>query len=60
MPTGYYSGQGKRWSQKRGRWETVNKEQAFDYDNVNQKSWALLISIFRFYPDFLLDLLHIF
>ena len=58
MPTGYYSGQGKKWSKKRGRWETVNKEQAFDYDNVNKKSWALLISFFRFYPDFLLDLLR--
>jgi hypothetical protein len=58
MPTGYYSGQGKKWSQKRGRWETVNKEQAFDYDNVDKDAWALLISFFRFYPDFLLDLLR--
>lgn len=58
MPTGYFHGQGKKWSQKRGRWETKSKEQAFDYDSINKKSWALLISFFRFYPDYLLDLLR--
>lgn len=57
MPS-YVSGQPKRFNRQKGKWETVKKEQAFDYSKVNKKSWALLISFFRFYPDYLLDLLR--
>nr|DAF90866.1 MAG TPA: large terminase [Siphoviridae sp. ctnMR5] len=57
MP-GYFSGQGKTWSKKQGRWINTKKEQEFDYDNIDKKSWALLISFFRFYPDYLLDILR--
>ncbi len=50
----------RKWSKKRGRWETEKKESAFDYDTVlnNSKAWGLLISFFRFYPDYFLDLIR--
>lgn len=50
----------RKWSTRRGRWETVKTESAFDYDSVKRKSkeWGLLISFFRFYPDYFLDLLR--
>lgn len=57
MP-GYYSGQNKKFIKSEGRWKTVSNEQAFDYDAVDKKSWGLLVSFFRFYPDYFLDLLR--
>lgn len=58
MPTGYYSGQGKTFSKKMGKWINKKKEQCFDYENVDKKSWALLISFFRWYPDYFYDLIQ--
>lgn len=58
MPTGYYSGQGKHFNKKLGRWETKKKEQAIDYDTIDKKAWGLLISFFRFYPDYFLDMIR--
>lgn len=57
MP-GYYSGQNKRFSKKKGRWETVKKERVIDYDTFDKKSWGLLISFFRFYPDIFFDIIR--
>ena len=57
MPTGY-RGEGRKWNKKIGRWEKTKKEQAFDYESVDKKAWGLLISFFRFYPDFWYDLIR--
>lgn len=57
MP-GYVSGQSKKFNKAKGKWENVKNEQAFDYDNIDAKSWALLISFFRFYPDYFLDMIR--
>lgn len=57
MPTGY-AGEGMTYSRKEGRWKKKSKEQAFDYDAIDKKSWALLVSFFRFYPDFFYDLIR--
>lgn len=57
MPTGYCS-EGKTLIKATGKWITKKKEQAFDYDKIDKKAWALLISFFRFYPDFFLDLIR--
>ncbi len=50
----------RKWSAKRGRWETEQTSSAFDYDSIqkNSKAWGLLISFFRFYPDYFLDLIR--
>lgn len=57
MPA-YRSGESRTLVKSTGQWVKNKKERAFDYDKINKKSWALLISFFRFYPDFLLDLLR--
>ena len=57
MPTGY-AGEGKRYSKKLGRWLKAEKEKTFDYDTVNRDSASLLISFFRWYPDYLADMLR--
>lgn len=57
MPSGYRS-EGKTYQKSTGKWVTKKKEQAFDYDKIDKKAWALLISFFRFYPDFFLDLIR--
>ncbi len=57
MPA-YRSGESRTLVKSTGKWVKNKKERAFDYDKINKKSWALLISFFRFYPDFLLDLLR--
>lgn len=57
MPSGY-AGEGRKWSKKEGRWKKASKEKAFDYDAINQKSAALLISFYRFYPDLFFDLIR--
>lgn len=55
MPTGY-AGEGKTYSKKLGRWLKKETHSAFDYDGVDQESVAFLISFFRFYPDYFLDI----
>lgn len=57
MPA-YRSGESRTHVKSIGKWVKNKKERAFDYDKINKKSWALLISFFRFYPDYLLDLLR--
>lgn len=57
MPA-YRSGESRTLIKSTGKWVKNKKERAFDYDKINKKSWALLISFFRFYPDYLLDLLR--
>lgn len=57
MPA-YKSGESRVLVKSTGKWVKNKKETAFDYDKINKKSWALLISFFRFYPDALLDLLR--
>lgn len=57
MPA-YRSGESRVLVKSTGKWVKNKKETAFDYDKINKKSWALLISFFRFYPDYLLDLLR--
>lgn len=57
MPTGYF-GEGKTYSRKLGKWITKEKEKVYDYDRLNQKSAALLVSFFRWYPDYFLDLVR--
>ena len=52
MPQGY------SYSKKQGRFVKKNTEQAFDYDAINKKSAALLVSFFRWYPDYYLDLIR--
>ena len=51
-----YAGEQKKFSRKAGKWITVKKEKDFDYDGINQKSASLMISLFRFYPDYYADL----
>ena len=49
MPTGYAS-TGKTFSKRLHKWVNKETEQAFDYENINQESLALIISFFRWYP----------
>lgn len=58
MPNGYRADMGKTYLKSSGKWVTKSKEKAFDYDKIDKKSWALLISFFRFYPDFFYDLIR--
>lgn len=52
MPTG------KHYNKQMGRWVNNETQQAFDYENVNHESSALLISFFRWYPDYFLDIIE--
>ncbi len=52
MPQGY------TYSKTQGRFVKKKTEQAFDYDAINKKSAALLVSFFRWYPDYYLDLIR--
>ena len=52
MPTG------KTYSKQMGRWIDKDTQQAFDYESINQESSALLISFFRWYPDYFLDIIE--
>lgn len=55
MPTGY-AGRGGRYSKRTGKWEANKLESAYDYDEIeHKKAAALLISLFRWYPDFFYD-----
>lgn len=55
MPTGY-KGEGKTYLKSIGKWVSTEKEKVFDYEKLNTKSGALLISFYRFYPDYYADL----
>ena len=57
MPNGY-AGEGRVWSPTLGKWVKRQNKQAFDYGKLNRKSLALLISFFRFYPDYFYDLIE--
>lgn len=52
MPQGY------KYDKTKGRFVKKNTEEAFDYDSINKKSAALLISFFRWYPDYFLDVIR--
>lgn len=49
MPSGY------QYSRKQGRWVKKEDAEAFDYLTEDVRSEALVISFFRWYPDFFLD-----
>lgn len=57
MPTGY-AGEGKIYNKALGRWEKPNKEKAYDYEQNDPKALGLLISFFRWYPDYFADVLR--
>lgn len=60
MPTGHH-GEGKTFSKKLGKWLTTKKERAYDYDALTEeqrKSAGLIISFFRWYPDYFYDLIR--
>lgn len=54
-PTGY-ANEGKTYSKVQHKWIKKSKENAFDYDTVNQESAAFMISFFRAYPDYYADI----
>ena len=55
MPTGY-QGRGKVYSKRTGKWSAKQLETSFNYDEMkNKDAAALLISLFRFFPDFYYD-----
>lgn len=49
---------GKYYNKRAGRWLSKETRQAYDYDGVDLESSALLISFFRWYPDYLLDIIE--
>ena len=51
MPTGHV------WSKSEQRWIKKKTTKDLQYDQFDGESWALLLSVWRWYPDFLLDLL---
>lgn len=55
MPTGY-RGEGKTFLKSTGKWVKEKKDQAFDYDAIRQDSASLMVSFFRYYPDYFADL----
>lgn len=55
MPSGY-AGFKRHYSKKTGKWSAVKTDRAYDYDAIkNAKAAALLMSMFRYYPDFFFD-----
>lgn len=57
MPTGY-AAEGKKFNRKLGRWEKKETEKAFDYSTLDPRTAALLVSFFRWYPDYFFDLVR--
>ncbi|MBQ0124755.1 MAG: hypothetical protein KBS59_00335 [Clostridiales bacterium] len=60
MPSGY-AGEGKTFSKLQGKWIKKSKEKTFDYDTLTeeqQRSAALIISFFRYYPDLWYDMIR--
>ena len=44
------------YDKRRGKWFEKSREKVFDYATLkNEKSAALLISLFRWFPDFFFD-----
>ena len=59
MPS--YGGQGKTFLKSIGKWVTAKKERVYDYDAMTpeqMRSAALIISFFRWYPDYFYDLIR--
>ena len=55
MPSGH-AGRKVRFNRRANKWEVVEVESAYDYDEIeHKKSAALLISLFRWFPDFFFD-----
>lgn len=52
MPTGY------SYSRKQGRWVKNERAEAFDYLTEDTRSEGLIISFFRWWPDYFLDVLE--
>ena len=57
MPSGY-AAQGKTFSKRLHKWINKETEKAFDYDSVNKESVALMVSVFRWYPDLFADIVR--
>ena len=55
MPSGY-SAKGMTYSIKLGRWVRKDSTKAFDYEEIDHDSAGLLISFFRWYPDYYADM----
>ena len=55
MPSGY-AGRGMKYLRNEGRWVQAKKEQVFDYDHLRHDIEGLIISFFRWYPDYYADL----
>lgn len=53
-----YAGESRKWNPKLGKWIKTSKTQAFDYNSLNKKSLAFLMSFFRWYPDCFYDLIR--
>lgn len=49
---------GKFYHKQSGRWLSKETTQAFDYGSVDPDSSAFLISFFRWYPDYFLDIIE--
>ena len=49
---------GKFYHKQSGRWLSKETKQAFDYDDVDRETTAFLVSFFRWYPDYFLDLIE--
>lgn len=47
---------GYTYDNKTGRWVFDSKEKAFDYETLDGDSGALLVSFFRWYPDYFADM----
>lgn len=53
MPS--YGNRQKTYSKSLGKWVDKKVDKAFDYNTLDMKSVALLVSFFRWYPDYFLD-----
>lgn len=58
MPTGYI-GRGGTYSKRTGKWSAKKIETSYDYENIkNPDGAALLLSLFRWFPDFYYDVIR--
>lgn len=49
---------GYAFSRSQGKWVKWNKREVVNYDNFATPQWALLVAMFRYYPDILEDLVQ--
>lgn len=49
---------GLKWSKENRRWVKDTRSRELYYDGFDPKSWGLLVSYFRYYPDRFLDMLE--